>query len=427
MLPASSTRSGHKAGKSSGAGAIAWWWYATRDEARVICTSPVARQVREVLWREVKQLHKRSRRLIEVDGKVADQPSTGVNSVDGRQIIGFTADDDTAFSGISGPNVLYLVDEANGIKQAIADAIEGNRAGGAHVMYFGNPTTTSGMFFDSHHSQRGLYKALHISSEDAARYTVGIPGMATQKWVDERKKAWGVDSAIYQIRVLGNFPPEGANTVISLVLVDEAKARWASLVPDGELVIGVDVAREGDDATVLQPVRGRKALAKRIYRSRDGVQVAGFVAAMARDLRGPLEHGRIRVNVDTIGVGSSVVDQLNYNHAAQIAVCAVNVARSADDEDKFHNLRAQIHFGLRDWLAEGGSFAEDPELEGELVAATFKFDARGRYQVEKKEEIKKRLGRSPDKSDALQLATFRGRFVTDTKVIRAAGRFTRAR
>lgn len=401
-----SVRSGHKTGKSLSAGGLAWWWYSTRELARAVMTAPTSRQVVKVLWRELARLRRASKRSL--DGVMHKTPSTGVQADDGREIIGFTADDPEAFSGISGPNVLYLVDEASGVSEEIFEAIEGNRAGGAYAMYFSNPTRPSGTFFESHHAARKFFHCIHIDSQDAALYGRDIPGLATSEWCEEKTEQWGEESSIFQVRVRGNFPPEGSNTVISLLLVSEATERWSDTLAVGRLVIGVDPAREGDDASVLQPVRGNKALDKKVFRGLDGFQLAAEVAKMAADLRAPDEYDPVPANVDEIGIGASVVDALAYNHSEVVTVCPVNSSRTADDEDQYFNLRAELHFGLRDWLRDGGSFESDPILESELVAATYKYDNRGRLQVEKKEDMKKVLKRSPNHADALQLAVYRG-------------------
>jgi len=123
------------------------------------------------------------------------------------------------------------------------------------------------------------------------------------------------------------------------------------------------------------------------------------------------ERERVRINVDGIGVGSSVVDALRRHEACaegDVFVVDVNVGESADDEDH-SNLRSQLWFGLRTWLIEGGAIPDDDSLESELLAPTYTFDARGRKKVMSKEDIRKVIGRSPDRADALCLAVYRGR------------------
>lgn len=400
-------RSGHKVGKSNIAAGIALWWFCTRPTARAILTAPTARQVRIVLWREVRRLYRIARRRARVKSRElgpdpSKDPSSGILADDGREILGFSTDDPDRFSGISGPNVLYIVDEASGVDEPIFEAIEGNRAGGAYLLLFSNPTQTSGKFYDAFHRERHVFHCLHISSEHTPANDNAIPGLATRDWVDERRRVWGEDSAIYAVRVRGDFPEQSSDAAIPLRLLEHALRAWPATTYDGPLRIGVDVAEFGDDSTVIQPVRGHKTYTPTVLRSMDAVDIAGAVLELVRDMRA---EGEVPVvNVDSIGVGSGVHALLA--RSGDVTAIDVNVSRTADDDTKFHNLRAQLHFSLRDWLAEGGALHPDAELEGELVAPRYRFDNRNRYQIESKDEIKLRLRRSPDRMDALMLAVY---------------------
>lgn len=338
-----------------------------------------------------------------------------MQSGDGREILGFTAGDADAFSGVSGANVLYIVDEAPGVEESIFEALQGNRAGGAWLLMFGNPTQTSGTFYNAFHGAREFFVGLHISSRDAALFAQArgehIPGLATLAWADEMLAAYGEDSPIYQVRVLGDFPSQAENAVIALSQLEAALARWTREAPakTDALTIGVDVARYGDDDTVILPVRGSYAYPPTVVRSMDGPQVAGRVLEVARALVDGA--AKCRVNVDAIGVGSSVYDALRHNESIRhwVQVVGVNSSSKSDDPDKYANLRAQLHFAARDWLRDGGAVPKDAKLEAELIAPTYSFDERGRIKVESKDDIKERLRRSPDRADALMLAVYRGR------------------
>jgi len=406
-------RSGHKVGKSTSAAILALWYYSCFEDARAILTAPTHRQVQIVLWREVRRLVRRAKKPIAGAESIAMNPSTGLRAEDGRELFGFTTDDPDRFSGISGPHVMYIADEAAGIAEEIFEALEGNRAGGAKLALFGNPTQVSGTFFDSHHRARSVFRCLHIDSQLAAVYAAGIPGIAQLSWCEEKAKIWGVGSALHDVRVRGSFPTQSIRSVIPLGLAQAALERWENNEDGDEkatdpLCFGVDVAREGDDETVITPRRG-----KRMYRpvvipgATDGVQVAGHVVQLARDMRRPGEPLPF-VMVDEIGYGASVVDQLAYHHHEDVVVVPVNVATTADEDEEFSNLRAQLHYGMRTWLEEGGELPDDDQLLADLLAAEYDFDARGRRRVEEKKAIKKRLSRSPDRADSAQLSVYAG-------------------
>lgn len=401
-------RSGHKVGKSKCAAALALWFWSTHPQARVIMTAPSYRQVKSILWREITQLHAGARWPL--GGVPSKDPDNGLRLADGRELVGFSTTTPERMAGISGPNVLFIIDEASGVPESIYEAIEGNRAGGARIVMFSNPTRTSGTFYDAFHSKREFWHTIHVSSLESPNVTgeCNIQGLAIPEYIEEKKREWGEASSIYSVRVLGEFPAQGDNSVISLDLLHDALERWHATPDSGDLVIGVDVARFGDDESVIQPVRGLKSYAPRVVHGLDTVDVAGKVIETARTHRRGGE--RVTVNVDTIGIGAGVADTLRRHD--WLTVCDVNVANPARNDQEYVNLRAELWFAVRDWLRAGG-LHEDSKLEGELVSPTYNFDARGRYRLESKDDLKKRLNRSPDRADALALALYKGRVYDD--------------
>lgn len=370
-------------------------------------TSASGRQVKSILWAEVRNVARDAK--VKLGPQPALDPNTGIELAGGRRIQGFSTDKPERMAGISGANVLFIIDEASGVDQAIFDAIEGNRAGGARVVLFSNPTQTSGEFFDAFHSKRAFYHCLHVSSEESPNVSAGrvvVPGLATAGWVEEKRREWGVGSPIYAVRVRGDFPPQSSNSVISLALVDKAVEtglqRWIDL--DKPLDAGLDVARYGDDESVLCVRRGRNILGFWTWQHLDGPTLAREVWRVLDGIRKP-GTAQPRVKVDVIGVGASAYDALKGDTPLQVV--PVNVAERSDDPERYVLLRDQLWFAMADWLVDGG-IPRDDKLHGELVAPLYGFDARGRYKVESKDEIKSRIGRSPDRADALALAVYTG-------------------
>lgn len=420
-------RSGHKCGKSLSCVGLALWWVATRRQGRVILTAPTFRQVKDILWRELRFWYPRVQHTMGGDDLPKD-PATGLHLPGGREITGVSTNQPENLAGISGAELLFIVDEASGFPDELYEVIKGNAAGGAKIVAISNPTRTVGWFYEGF--KRGTYdleaanvpasrwRLIHISSEETPNVLGGtdaIPGLATAGWVEEMREECSPDyesNAVYLVRVRGEFPTEATDSVIPLRVVHEAQKRWEDVPPEAAapLVLGVDVARFGDDETVIQPVRGGYAWLPTTLSKADGPTVAEEVVRLALAMRSG-ERERVRINVDGIGVGSSVVDALRRHEACaegDVFVVDVNVGESADDEDH-SNLRSQLWFGLRTWLIEGGAIPDDDSLESELLAPTYTFDARGRKKVMSKEDIRKVIGRSPDRADALCLAVYRGR------------------
>jgi len=416
--PRIAARSGHKIGKSTGAAVAGLWWLVTRTGATVVMTSASYRQVKGILWKELRRLHRTAK--FPIGGKLAEDPETGLQFPDGREIVGLSTKEPERIAGYSGRNLLFLADEASGIPEPIFDAIEGNRAGGAQLVMFSNPTKPSGTFFDAFHTKRRLYRTIHVSSEETpnARGIGDVPGLATAEWIAEKRDEWGVGSSLYQVRVRGEFPEAGDDTVIALSLVDEARRRWddddagdrrdEKLDTRGRLHLGIDVARFGDDDSAIAPRRGRKLFPIDVVHGQNTMEIAGRALKTARELR---QHGEEKplLKVDVIGVGAGVADRLREHD--DVEVVDVNVAEKAwatdrEGRPKFVNLRSQIWFAVRDFLKEGGGLPPDPKLEGELVAPHYAIDSAGRQVVESKDNMKKRLGRSPDRGDAVGLAVY---------------------
>jgi hypothetical protein len=411
--PRVAVKSGHKIGKSRLAAGCALGFVSLYPGARVIMTSASARQIRSILWREIGMLLRGAR--LPLGTELARDPGTGIQFPDGREIVGFSTNEPERMAGISGANVLFIIDEASGVPEPIFEAIEGNRAGGARVLLLSNPTKLSGEFHAAFHGKRQFYKLFTVSSRMTPNATgVGKPrpGLATKEWCDEKAIEWGVESSLYQVRVDGEFPRQGASAVIPLAWVEEALERMLGYLeepfePSMGLDVGVDPGRFGDDPSAVAAVRGELAYPIRQVRNLDGPELAGFVLDIVREMRQPGE--KVRIKVDDIGIGASCYDALNPKHndttkALGLEVHAVSSSEKATS-DGYSNLRAQLWFGIREWIRDG-LLHSDSQLEAELVATEYGFDARGRRTVTKKDDLKTALGRSPNSADALALAVY---------------------
>lgn len=179
-------------------------------------------------------------------------------------------------------------------------------------------------------------------------------------------------------------------------------ARWHE-TPEGQPVeIGVDVARFGADKTVIAVRRGSKVMPLKVYGKQDTMATAGAVIAEQRAV------GATAIKVDVIGIGAGVVDRLKEQG---YPVRGINVAEAAVDPERFANLRSQLWWALRERLNPDPKVNPDPvalppddELLADLSGVQYKITSRGQLEVERKEDMKKRLGRSPDRADAVVLA-----------------------
>lgn len=415
---------GHKVSKSTSAIALALHWCAAAHpgrDTRVFLTAPSAHQVKNILWEEldkrleaIERRDPKLRRLL--GGDLPKDPTVGWRMASGAQIVGITTDKPERLAGLSGGWVLIIVDEGSGYRDDLFEALEGNEAGGAKLLALSNPTRPAGWFFDA--TTDGEWSVHRVPSTESPNVIAGerlIPGLATRGWVERMRRKYGPDperNPVYQVRVMGVFPERAESQVVSLANINDAMRRWSPDGGNGEgrLRIGVDPARYGVDEAVVQAVRGSYAFTPRVESGEiDGPELAQIVIDEVYRLRRLPIDRTVVVRVDGVSVGASVVDALRYHPACSkwgdIVVEVHEGFRPAEKHPKrYGNLRSEAWFGLDEWLAAGGAIPNDRELRKELLGAKFVFDREQRQVLQDKDRMKKELGKSPNRADALTLA-----------------------
>lgn len=314
-----------------------------------------------------------------------------------------------SLSGLHGDYVLVLLDEAGSMPPSILTRAEqalSNCKRGV-ILLAGNPTSRDSALYKA--ATSGHYENIKITADpdDPER----TPRVA-KEWAAEQIEAHGRNDPWVRSYILGEFPERDFSGLLSPEEVERSQMRSAPMADKVayERRIGVDVARFGDDRTVLFPRQGRQAYMPIEMRNADGPKVVRRLqAAVDRWTPSPAPVPAIYVD-DTGGYGSSVVD-----HAAiqRLGVIPVNVSESADDPEHYFNRRAEIYWRAAQWVKSGGCLPEIPGL-AEEAAATQYDTPNGRLKLEPKELVKRRLGRSPDLWDAFCL-TFseKDRYIND--------------
>ncbi len=433
--------SGHKIGKSSVCAGIALWRYCSFPDARVVMTSTTARQVDQILWRELRMMHARSGRCLQckaddpeglliarpcehsalIDGELGDLARTGLKSHDFREIVGFTAREAEAMQGVSGSELLYICDEASGIPDLIFEAIEGNRAGGAKILLVGNGTKNEGEFFEAFHAKSKYYTTFTVSSEQTPNVLAGrevVPGLATRAWVEEKREEWGEHSPLYIIRVRGGFALGEDNKIFSTLTIMQAEARWETTEPAGRLFIGMDPAGEtgtGDDSCVSVR-RGLKQLETRVRQGLDAeahlIWALQLMAAHALPREVPVlvidSEGPIGFKLATYV--RQYLEQAEFTHTPPFDFVAVRASGNAQRRpDIYERMRDELVKNLEEWMRAGGAIVTDTRLAKELHQYEWTQGKRGRHKATDKIKIKKIIGRSPDRFDALALSVWESR------------------
>ena len=409
-------RGPHGLGKTAVDALSVWWFALTRDAAgadwKVVTTAGGWRHLTKYLWPEIQKWHRRIR--WDVVGRPA--PREGRDLLDlsfrGRtgEAFAVASSDAKLIEGAHADEILYILDESKAIPDPTWDAVEGALAGtgNAYALATSTPESPSGRFYDIHARRPGLedWWPRHVSLEETI-----ASGRISRAWAEQRRRQWGEKSPIYQNRVLGEFSSGDSETaVIPLAWIEEAVERWRDWRAAGgrlseQTSVGVDVGG-GGDATVLARRHTHIVPELLVYPKGDTMETAGrVVQALARGGR---------AIVDSIGIGAGVLHRLREQKVRAIAFSAGSRSERSDvsGELRFANLRAEAWWGMRERLDPSlGAIVclpDDDVLVGELAAPTWRTTSNGSVQIESKDDIRQRIGRSTDRADAVVQAFWAG-------------------
>ena len=297
-----------------------------------------------------------------------------------------------AFAGIHNHHgVMLIFDEASGIPKPIWTVSEGfftEPIPDRYWFVFSNPRRNSGAFFECFHRDRNFWRTRNIDSR-----TVEGTDRAT---FDKIIAQYGEESDEARVEVKGQFPNKGSNQFIGKDLVLAAQTREFIPDPGAPLTMGVDVARFGEDKSVIAFRKGRDArsIPWLSYKHMDTVQLASAVADQAQ------KHNPDAIFVDGNGVGAGVVDTLK---SWGYKVVEVQMGGSAADSDTYANKRVEIWGRLRDWLSSG-AIPNDSDLTTDLISPEYTYHpVSNKIMLENKDRMKDRGLASPDNAEALAL------------------------
>ncbi|MEI7876063.1 MAG: terminase [Alphaproteobacteria bacterium] len=395
--------SGHGVGKSA---LVAWlllWASATVPSTRGVVTANTETQLKTKTWAELGKWH----------GLVTthDFNELGATSLASRlpvpegagriDVVPWAAHNAEAFAGLhnKGSRILVVFDEASAIADAIWETAEGALTDAdTEIIWiaFGNPTRTAGRFFECFNRFRARWHTQQVDSRAVSL----TDKQQLARWVAD----YGEDSDFVRVRVRGQFPRAGSMQFIDTELVELAMKRPVDPATHqlNPLVMGVDVARFGDDRSVIVLRRGFDARTWPMEKHQ-GLDLMTLAARVAE--RAAAEGVRA-VFVDEGGIGAGVVDRLRQLGVP--FVFGVHFGGKPETWDaegakpKYANKRAEMWGNMKAWLAQA-SLPEDPELRADLTGCEYGYDGSQAIQLEKKADMKKRGLASPDIGDALAL------------------------
>lgn len=413
-------RSGHRIGKSFTAASAALWFYATRKNARVILTAPSAKQIGEVVWRDVRQLWAQAKMRATkgtlgasaLDGSLAVRYDTGLRSDDNRQIIGYAPEDEGRFQGLAG-ELFFIVDEASLINDRIYNVILSNLAGGGKLLMIGNPNVAKGYFFESFTNER--FERMHVPSTSTPNVVQGrtvIRYLATKEWCEDRAREWGPESPEYRIRVLGEFVENAEGRLFPPEMISRAETRWHDMASEGPLTIGIDpagVSGAGDESSFACR-RGKKIT--RLH-TRRGLSPDGHVVETVGLIKDEGAKGEAVVIVDIDGDVGAKVWRAFRDHREQhedafrlVGLKGMRDERRQRMPKTYDTMRDELWHNLRDSFREGLAIPEDLKLVKELAEMRTYESLKGRERVTPKDDLRRALGRSPDRADSITLACY---------------------
>jgi hypothetical protein len=398
-----SIRSGHGVGKSTFVAWVTLWFLLTRFPAKMPITANRADQLRDVVWSEIRLWYRQLDPALQVLLEITADRVHWRAAPEECFAVARTArkENPEAFQGFHAKHLAFIGDESSGIDDVVFEVGQGAMSTpGAKTVLTGNPTRTSGYFYNTHHKSRGRWWTRRVSCLEVIEEQKSWPPQhrfANPDYPEEVADEYGLESNVYRYRVLGEFALEEDDVVIPLPLIEGAVGR--DVGPSGKRIWGVDVARFGDDRSALAKRRGNHLEEPvKSWRHRDLMQTSGLILNEweAAGLRKPE-----RILVDSIGMGAGVLDRLKE---AGLPVYGVNVGESSSADDKFVRLRDELWWRAREWFDKKDCrIPDDDGLMGELSAVKYDFTSAGKIHIESKDEMKKRGLKSPDLADAFCL------------------------
>ena len=437
--PLTSVRSGHGVGKSAVESWLIIWFLSTRPYPKIPCTAPTKHQLYDILWAEVSKWL-RNNPVLEKDIIWTQEKVFMRGYREEWFAVARTASKPDALQGFHASHVLYIIDEASGVDDKVFEPILGAlTTEGSRLFMAGNPTKLTGFFFDSHHKNRTQYHTMHIDGRDSSR--------VDEAFVHTIVEMFGEDSDVFRVRVAGDFPRALPDSFIPMEWAERASEAAAPEIARASRVdIGIDVARYGDDSSVMCPVLEKRAQEEpEIYHHNDTMELVGRAVQLIKRYALVQPWAEIHVKIDCDGLGVGVFDRLmELREQITEEVEKQRAQLYAGDKDPpppFDLEIVECHFG-----GEGGTVSDtdpvsyqnstglmwgtvrealrtqtlklwpDDKQISQLSNRKYTVNSNGKIELEKKEAIKKRGLSSPDMGDALALALYESNISWDLEV-----------
>lgn len=418
------------------------------ENTKVAMTAPTERQVGNIMFPEISRIFNKAKFL---PGRL-----TGYDiRTDNKEwfLTGFKADEHNheSWSGFHAVNTMFVVTEASGIPESVYHAIEGNLQGNSRILIVFNPNVSTGYAAASQKSPRWhKFRLDSLTAPNVINKKIIVPGQVDYEWVKDKVETWCTPISeadilveegdfqfdgnyyrpndLFRVKVRGMFPKVSHGALIPLEWIELANKLWKEHQQQkfeitAPLRLGYDVAGMGRDSSAFCYRYGNYVSKFDMIHSggtANHMEVLGKAINILKENTDTFIGRYAQALLDTIGEGAPVfsryeelLSKTGYEwlkgkmHSVKFSESAEwNGSRLHDitGQYEFLNMRAYLYWAARDWLnplnKTGAMLPPDDELTQELTETQWKFRSDGSIQIEPKEEIKKRIGRSPDKADA---------------------------
>jgi len=394
-------------GKTTAMAWCGWHFLALHPDSKVPCTSITGPNLKDGLWSEFAKWQARSPLLqrafqwTQTRIFAKESPETWFASARAWAQDADPEQQANTLAGIHADYLLFLIDEVSDIPDGVVAAAEGALTSGKRLklVMAGNPTRTSGPLWRAVGADRHLYNVIRITGDpDDPKRSPRIDIEEARTQIEK----YGRDSYFVRVNILGLFPERQADKLLDVSDCEAAIRRSLSQLAFRyeAKVIGVDVARFGDDSSTFYPRQGRMLFPPKVFKGLDtqelGEQLCRSIDKWQPDV----------VNIDGGTFGIGIFDYCRHKGYGSV-VRAINFGGRPMDSERFENKRAEMYWDGAEWVRTGGCLPNVPALTEELTTPVYFFDKKQRLCLEPKEDIKARIGRSPDHSDGfvLTLAT----------------------
>lgn len=399
-------------GKTYLAACLVLWWLYTRRPAMVVTTAPTGRQVKKLLWREIRKLWRKARRRL-----AGTCLTTELKVAEDVLAMGFSSDRPNSVAGLhEAENVLFIEDEAAGMVAEVVEGFDGITATeGARHLKIGNPVCRDGPFWDSHNKpgERDRWERIEISALDTPNVQAGktvVPGLVSREWVEDKRSKWRETSPLWWTKVLGKFWVDRSDKVVPAGWVQDAQRRFLEIPcpsePPAIKRLAVDVAGGGQDETVLYRRLGRWVKHLESWQEPDLMVQARKVIEVA------IREGVDELFIDSTGLGQGlwnrVMELQDGGAIPNVTVTGLPLQSAATDTDQYERLVDEVQFALRGAFDPANPAAaiidpQDTELAHELPLRGWSIGDRGKIKVQSKREMRAQGIPSPDHADACSM------------------------